>query len=272
MSSARNLLLLACLSIGGLSAAITASAAQAADDGAAGAGQPAVVLELFTSQGCSSCPPADRLLARLGEEGALEGRKLVPLSFHVDYWNYIGWQDPFSSASWSQRQQRYGRAFGLGTIYTPQLVINGRAELVGSSEAKVRREIAREEVARSTGAVSLAVAEARPDRLRLDIAARLDRPAGTPIEALVAVFETDLVTEVGRGENARKTLRNEYVVRRLTPAFSLASGESHGGGSLEIELHPSWDLDNLGVAAFLQEPDSMAIRAAAVATNLGGER
>lgn len=267
MSAGRIGVLVGCLSIAVLSTPLARSRALAED------GQPAVILELFTSQGCSSCPPADRLLARLGEEEALDGRRLVPLSFHVDYWNYIGWRDPFSSENWSKRQQRYGRAFALGTIYTPQLVINGRSELVGSSEAKVRREIARDEVARNTGRVSLTVEEARPGRLRLNVAGSLDRPADSPVEALIAVFETGLVTEVGRGENARKTLRNEYVVRRLAPAFTVAAASSSGRTEdLEIELDPAWELDNLGVAAFLQDTATMAIHGGAVAPSLTGNR
>ncbi|MDX1642861.1 MAG: DUF1223 domain-containing protein, partial [Thermoanaerobaculia bacterium] len=103
--------------------------------------QPTVLIELFTSQGCSSCPPADRLLADLADRGELDGIVLLPLSFHVDYWNYIGWTDPFSSAEWSNRQRRYARAFGLDTIYTPQIFLNGRAEVVGSDEREVRRLI-----------------------------------------------------------------------------------------------------------------------------------
>ena len=115
-----------------------------------------MVIELFTSQGCSSCPPADRLLSRLAEEPAYRG-KVVPLAFHVDYWNYIGWTDPFSSPRWSERQRDYGRSLGLGTVYTPQLVIDGRSECVGSQEGDVRREIARALAAPPAGRVELSV-------------------------------------------------------------------------------------------------------------------
>src|SRR5436190_18609544 len=90
-----------------------------------------VVAELFTSQGCSSCPPADALWQRLGDESPL-GARIVPLAFHVDYWNSLGWKDPFSSAAWSSRQSDYARAFGSGRIYTPQAVIGGRAECLGA--------------------------------------------------------------------------------------------------------------------------------------------
>lgn len=95
-----------------------------------------IIVELFTSQGCSSCPPADRFLTELA---AREEFEIIPLSFHVDYWNYIGWTDPFSSPAWSDRQRHYARSFGGNRVYTPQMVVNGRWEGVGSN----RREIAR---------------------------------------------------------------------------------------------------------------------------------
>src|SRR5690348_11228611 len=103
---------------------------------AAAPGNGPVVVELFTSQGCSSCPPADRLLSKLGEDPRFAG-KVLPLSFHVDYWNSIGWQDPFSSARWSARQNDYARAFRSDRIYTPQTVVNGTSECVGNDERAV---------------------------------------------------------------------------------------------------------------------------------------
>src|SRR5688572_22165851 len=97
-----------------------------AQTGRAGKAQAPVLVELFTSQGCSSCPPADKLLSALRSDPQMAGR-VIPLAFHVDYWNRIGWEDPFSSAQWTGRQQRYARALGNGSrVYTPQLVVNGR--------------------------------------------------------------------------------------------------------------------------------------------------
>src|SRR5262245_2326035 len=91
-----------------------------------------VVVELFTSQGCSSCPPADRLLGELVRDGAIADRPVIALSFHVDYWNRLGWTDPFSRPAWSARQQAYADAMRDGRVYTPQLVIAGRSHVVGS--------------------------------------------------------------------------------------------------------------------------------------------
>jgi hypothetical protein len=115
-----------------------------------------VVIELFTSQGCSSCPPADRLLTRLAQDSKLAGQ-VIPLSFHVDYWDYIGWQDPFASPRWSERQRQYGRAFRSNRIYTPQLVVNGRTECVGSQEGVVRRQIEAALAAAPAGRVTLEI-------------------------------------------------------------------------------------------------------------------
>jgi len=102
---------------------------------------PPVILELFTSEGCSSCPPADALLKKLDDAGRLDDVEIIAIEEHVDYWNRLGWTDPFSSPDWTRRQERYSEAFRRGGIYTPQLVVNGRAELVGSSERQVRQEI-----------------------------------------------------------------------------------------------------------------------------------
>src|SRR5262245_24379168 len=99
-----------------------------------------VVGEPFTSQGCSSCPPADALLRRLGSDPALR-EQMLPLAFHVDSWDALGWKDPFSSPAWSERQTAYARAFGSARIYTPQAVVDGRAGCVGSDEDELRSRV-----------------------------------------------------------------------------------------------------------------------------------
>jgi hypothetical protein len=247
---------------------------------AANSGNP-VVVELFTSQGCSSCPPADRLLSRLGTDPGLPG-PVVALAFHVDYWNGTGWRDPFSSSRWSRRQEAYARAFRSDRIYTPQLVVNGRSECVGSQEGQVRRQIAAALAAAPAGQVSLALAPIAPlgspaaRRLRVSVTARLSRPAGSgQLDLWVALTQNGLSTPVKAGENAARTLRNDHVVRRLEKAFTLpAAAGSERSGSLVLDLDPSWkladraDLADLGVAAFLQDPATLAIHGAA-ATSLG---
>ncbi len=108
-----------------------------------------VLVELFTSEGCSSCPPADLTLARLERTQPVAGAEIVPLSLHVDYWNRLGWADPFSSASFSARQKDYSRAWGVDRVYTPQVVVDGRAELLGRDETKARRAVGEDQSATS---------------------------------------------------------------------------------------------------------------------------
>ena len=126
--------LLAVIAIGGPPVAACGwggeDAAAAPATSTAKATDPAVLVELFTSQGCSSCPPADRLLGEL--PAAVDGVQVLPLAFHVDYWDDLGWRDPFSSADWTARQNGYARSLGAGRIYTPQLVVQGSADVVGS--------------------------------------------------------------------------------------------------------------------------------------------
>lgn len=247
------------------------------------AGQGPVVIELFTSQGCSSCPPADRLLSRLKRDSRLAGA-VIPLAFHVDYWNHQGWSDPFSSSLWSQRQEGYAHAFRSNRVYTPQLVVNGRTECVGSSEIEVMRRIHEALAAAPAGVVSLAgPGTAGGGEARLTVTARLLRPVpGPSVDVWVALTESGLTTAVGAGENATATLHDDQVVRRLVKAFSLpstaaaagtagangAAGANGTGGearSAEVTLpiDARWNRAALDVVAFLQDPQSLAIYGAA---------
>jgi hypothetical protein len=256
---------------------------EAAPEPGKAAGQGPVVVELFTSQGCSSCPPADRLLSRLKRDPRLAGA-VIPLAFHVDYWNHQGWSDPFSSSLWSQRQEGYAHAFRSNRIYTPQLVVNGRTECVGSSEIEVMRRIREALAAAPAGVVSLAgQGAAGGGDARLTVTARLLRPVpGSGVDVWVALTESGLTTAVGAGENATATLHDDQVVRRLVKAFSLPStaaaagtagangiaGAKGTGGearSAEVTLpvDGKWNRAALDVVAFLQDPQSMAIYGAA---------
>lgn len=226
-----------------------------------------VVIELFTSQGCSSCPPADRLLTKLSRDPKLAGR-VIPLSFHVDYWNYIGWSDPFSSKRWSQRQEGYARAFRSNRLYTPQLVVAGRSHLNGSDEPGVRRRIVEALAAEPAGRVTLSatVTEPAAEGLKVKVGAKMARAAGSPLDLWVAVYETGLSTDVGAGENVSKKLHNDYVVRRLEKALTVAgTAGAAESGELVLGLDKRWNRKNLGVAAFLQDPKTLAIHGAASA-------
>jgi hypothetical protein len=224
------------------------------------------VVELFTSQGCSSCPPADRLLSKLARDARYQG-KVIPLSFHVDYWNSIGWTDPFSSSRWSERQKVYaGRVFHSNRIYTPQVVVNGRSECVGNSEGEVAGHIAQALAAEPDARVDLALDPLTADgHLRVKVDAKLARAVGSgALDLWVAVYESGLSTDVKAGENASRVLRNDRVVRRLEKAFTLpATAGAEKSGEIVLGIDKRWKADSLGVAAFLQDPATLAIHGAA---------
>jgi hypothetical protein len=255
---------------------------RAASDPAVGgaAGHGAVVVELFTSQGCSSCPPADRLLSRLQGDSRAAGGAVIPLAFHVDYWNRLGWSDPFSSAAWSQRQMSYAKAFHSNRIYTPQLVVGGRSECVGSEEREVMRRIHEALAAEPEGEVTLGApvaanaggagsgagaSAAAGKSARVTVSARLLRGVGGGSqEVWVALTESGLTTAVKAGENASATLHDDHVVRRLVKAFTLppTAGEA-SSAEVALPLDSSWNGAALQVVAFIQDPRSLAIHGAA---------
>lgn len=248
--------------------------------GAAGEARPepsprAVVLELFTSQGCSSCPAADRVLSRLGGEMRADGITLVPLAYHVDYWNRIGWVDPFSTPRWSARQRSYGDVFGLRSVYTPQIVLNGRAELVGSHESSLRAEIPAASATRPAGRLEIlrAALDEPASELVVEVAAEIHEPGpASPIVVNLAVFESGLVTRVASGENSGRTLENDYVVRLLRPVITFSAvGPSSRSQRASIALDEGWAVANLGVAAFLQDSETLEIHAAAVRRRIAGD-
>lgn len=235
--------------------------------GEAGKASPGIaIVELFTSQGCSSCPPADRLLSKLAGDSRYEG-KVIPLSFHVDYWNYIGWTDPYSSSRWSDRQKHYAaRVFRSNRIYTPQVVVNGRTECTGSQEGKVLDRITDALATEPAGRVSLALEPPTPDgHLHVKLGAKLAKAAGPGnLDLWVAIYENGLSTPVKAGENASRTLRNDRVVRRFEKAFTLpAAAGTEKSGEIVLGLDKRWKLENLGVAAFLQDPATLAMHGAA---------
>jgi hypothetical protein len=232
----------------------------------AAAGDRIAIVELFTSQGCSSCPPADRLLSKLASDSRYRGQ-VIPLSFHVDYWNHIGWQDPFSSARWSDRQKLYaGRAFHSNRIYTPQVVVNGSAECVGNSEGEVTKRIVNALAAEPAGRVSLAVDPLTPDgHLKVKVGVKLAKAAGSGnVDLWVAIYESGLSTSVKGGENSSRTLKNDRVVRRLEKVLTLpATAGSEKSGEIVLGIDKRWKVEGLGVAAFLQDPATLAIHGAA---------
>lgn len=198
----------------GLASPGVASSAVASPEAASGSAdaqkhdRAPVVLELFTSQGCSSCPPADRLLTELATRD-----DVLALAFHVDYWNRLGWRDPFSDPAWSERQRAYARQLGSNS-YTPQLVVDGRAHAVGSIRGAVERLI--DEARRRARPVAVWL-DVQPAGTAVEITATIEvgPEAPRPLVVLGAVLEDARITEVERGENRGRTLRDDRIVRSL---------------------------------------------------------
>ncbi|HEY2526197.1 MAG TPA: DUF1223 domain-containing protein [Candidatus Binataceae bacterium] len=228
-----------------------------------------VVLELFTSEGCSSCPPADELLSRIG---ALTPG-VIPLAYHVDYWNSLGWSDPLSSNQWTMRQVEYVRAMQLRGSYTPQIVVNGRWQCIGSNPNGITRLIA---AARATPPPAVVTVRAMPlaadsRKLNLSVSAHIVRSAGDKsLIVLVAIYENGLTASIDSGENSGHRIKYDYTVRKIIPAFELSpTAGSALENELSVNLDPSWRLDHLGVAAFIQDETSLAIDGGATQYPLG---
>jgi hypothetical protein len=230
----------------------------AVPEGDASAGHP-VVVELFTSQGCFTCPPADRLLARLGREA---GGQVVPLAFHVDSWNHAGWTDPFSDAAWSRRHAFYARTLRADGAFTPQAVVDGAVATLGSDETALRAAIAAA-AARPAATIRL---ELEPGPKSVAVQVAVDLPVelrDRKLDLMLAVFETGLETAVGRGENGGRKLLDDYVVRTLERAGRIPGGAvatSHLAA--DLALRDGWVRARLGVAAFVQDPKTLSIHGA----------
>lgn len=182
----------------------SASIALAAGDKVRAAGNK-IVVELFTSQGCSSCPPADRLVGELAKRD-----DVLPLSFHVDYWDYLGWKDPFSSADYTLRQRDYRGQFGLRYIYTPQIVIGGTKQEVGSHRGKVLRAI---EHVRARPMVAVSVAH--PDEKSALVTIDAGPAPGRTATVWLFAYDKSHTTDIQRGENGGVKLANTNVVRAI---------------------------------------------------------
>jgi hypothetical protein len=226
-----------------------------------------VVVELFTSEGCSSCPPADEVLTELVSSQSVPGAEVIALGEHVDYWDSLGWRDPFSSAAFSARQRAYDSAvFKSGQVYTPQMVVNGRYEFIGSSMPAARRAIAAAVVDREDLDVMLNVDRVAPGALTIhvEVGPTADRRAPATAEVMLAVVENGLVTSVERGENRGRVLHHSAVTRLLT---SIGTTESRTGwtGDHRLAVDAAWKTDALALVAFVQERSSRRILGAATA-------
>jgi hypothetical protein len=249
----RYLAILALLGLGG---------AQAADDR-----RVPVVVELFTSEGCSSCPPADQLLARMDRSQPVAGVRVIALEEHVDYWNSLGWTDPFSSSQYRIRQNDYGRKFSAEGIYTPQMIVNGQAQFVGTDGDRAAQEIGRAAQLQTT-LVELKATPKASDPDLVDLAVRVTNTEPGKAHnsnVYLAVTESDLSSSVQRGENSGRLLRHAPVVRSFGVIGKIdARGSSAGAITDTLKLPREWRRENLRAVVFVQERDSFKITGAAI--------
>lgn len=228
-----------------------AGTAAAAPCAAESSSQRVALLELFTSEGCNSCPPADRWMSDLAARSLAPGR-VVPLAFHVDYWNYLGWRDPFSQGRYSERQRAASLRNRARMVYTPQLLLNGKDYRRGVlfDDFARRLDAVNREPAQAT--ISLRIQMESERSLRLSGAARVPNAgARAGAQAFIALYENNLSNQVTAGENRGKRLRHDYVVRELAGPFRLGPD---GETLLErrFKLEPDWKTADLHVAAFVQ--------------------
>jgi len=212
-----------------------------------------VVVELFTSEGCSSCPPADALLTELDHQ-PIPGAEVIALGLHVDYWNQLGWVDRFSSNEFTHRQNEYGRRFGLDSVYTPQMVVDGRYEFVGNDSNRARKVIADE--AQKTCSVEVELQQVDDHTLNVQV-----KNAGGSPDVLLAITENGLSTSVRAGENGGRELRHSAVVRELTRLGTAKAGQFQK--RVTVPKNDDWKRVNLRAVAFVQTAGTGEILGAA---------
>jgi hypothetical protein len=222
------------------------------------AAQVPVVVELFTSEGCSSCPPADDLLAKLEKTQPISGARLIVLSEHVDYWNRLGWRDPFSSADFTARQNQYSQAFNQDGPYTPEAVVDGRTGFVGSNGHDAKDAIL-DALKQPKATVTLKATPAGAG-INLDVDVK-DIPGAKDADVILAITETGLQSNVRSGENSGRLLKHTGVVRRLT-VLGKATGGSFSGQT-SLVLSKEWKRENLRAVVFVQDRRTKHILGAA---------
>jgi len=241
-------------------------AAQAQSSQGAVAREP-VIVELFTSEGCSSCPPADALLAELQSRQPLGNAEIIALEEHVTYWDELGWKDPFSSSAWTTRQSDYASALHNGNPYTPEMVVDGTAEFVGS-----RGGIARQEIEKAAGTRKAKVEVDEVSRMQNNSVALkiiVEKPLGAApkdtAEVVLAITESGLHSSVKGGENVGKELQHSPVLRELKVIGVIGKNGQEGfSAQPALKLDSKWNMGNLQAIVFVQERKSRRILAAAV--------
>ena len=223
------------------------------------AAEPFAVVELFASEGCSSCPPADDLLRKLIAQAQVKHQKVYVLSFQVDYWNYLGWKDPYSSKQFTGRQYQYANVLAGSRVYTPQMIINGQEAFIGSDEGKAKEAITRNLQHESVASLNLKVFKDDVGKVRVNyqISKLLDN---TLIN--IALVERGLESHVTAGENEGRLLKHDNIVREFQ---TITLKEPEG----EIQLSSFIDQirkDRFSVIAYVQDASNMKVLAASEAS------
>jgi len=221
-----------------------------------GAPRKAVVVELFTSEGCSSCPPADELLGRLRRDLSARNVQVIPLGFHVDYWDGLGWKDRFSSVEFTKRQEQYAQALRVDGPYTPEMVVDGAVEFVGNDAGHAQRTI--REAASQPEVATVKVSSAVADQLTVQAKAPV---SAKDAQVVLAITEDNLTTQVGSGENGGRTLHHAAVVRELRQLGQLHQGSFEANAPLKLEK--DWKRNDLRAVVFVQEGPTGKILGAA---------
>jgi hypothetical protein len=219
----------------------------------------AVVVELFTSEGCSSCPPADELLGRLRRDLSAKNIQVIPLGFHVDYWDGLGWKDRFSSAKFTQRQEQYAQALRVDGPYTPEMVVDGAVEFVGNDSGHAQQTI--REAASQAEVATVQISSAAAYQLSVQVKAP---SSAKDAQVVLAITEDNLTTQVGSGENGGRTLHHAAVVRELRQL-----GQMHEGSfetNVPVKLQKDWKREDLQAVVFVQEGVTGKILGAATMT------
>lgn len=205
-----------------------------------------VLVELFTSEGCSSCPPADRQLAFLENNQPVAGAEVVTLAFHVDYWNRLGWTDKYSSPQFSERQNSYVQRMGLDSSYTPQMVVDGQFEFVGSDARKASDALAKA----ATNLKSRVDIRISANSVETQIGPISQHQAAT---VYLAVAEDGIVTDVKSCENGGRKLPHVSVVRKLDVIGKITASDINFRVSTKLPTDPGWKSENVKYIVFAQE-------------------
>jgi len=221
-----------------------------------------VLVELFTSEGCSTCPPADTLLSKLASLQPIAGAEIIALEEHVDYWNHDGWVDSYSSSDWTLRQQEYVAHFKGKSPFTPQMVVDGQSQFVGTNAREAQTSI-QEALQHPKTQISInAQSTTKSDASRIEVhlgnlsAASLQEPA----DVWVAVTESNLETAVKAGENAGKTVPHAAILRSLHKIGTIQAKDSSPFVSTQqIKFKSNWKSENLRIVVFVQERKSFRV-------------